>query len=400
MNYNFNKKINRNKTASFKWDHRKLFFGTDDVLPFNISDMDLATPKAIRKALKKRLRHPILGYTMRTDDYFKAINYWLNTRYHWEVQNDWIYPINSIVPAISHCIEAFTEVGDGIIIQPPVYNPFAELITLNGRKVLTNNLITNKNDHRYKVYYTIDFEDFEEKAKQAKLFLFCSPHNPVGRVWTHVELEKIGNICKKHNVKILSDEAHSDLVFKRYKHIPIASIKDFADITMTVMSPSKSFNLAGLNTSFLIMQSSEIKAKMEAVMIKSGVLMTDGACFSNVFGLKALETAYTKCEDWLDALNEHLDSNRQFIHDFLLNQLPMLKISDSEALYMAWIDFGALNLKEWELTDFIKNKAKLGLVSGTRFGENGSGFMRLNFACSRKFLEKALLKLKKAVDKL
>ncbi|MCL2063852.1 MAG: PatB family C-S lyase [Candidatus Cloacimonetes bacterium] len=400
MKYNFNKKINRKKTSCFKWDHRKKIFGTEDILPFNVSDMDFAIPKIVQKALRKRLKHPVLGYTMRTDDFFKSLTSWLKKRYHWEVENDSIIPIHSIVPSIYSSIQGFTEPGDGIIVQPPVYNPFAELILSNNRKVLYNELIANKIDHRYKIYYSIDFDDFEEKAKQAKLFLFCSPHNPVGRVWTHIELEKIGNICKKHNVKIFSDEAHSDLVFKRYKHIPFGSLKDFHDMSVTAMSPSKSFNIGGLNTSMLIIPNPEIRKQMEEMLKRIGFIGSDGAVFSNVIGLKALEICYSKCEDWLEALNEHLDSNRQYIHDFIENEIPQLKISDSESLYMAWIDFSALGLRQWELEDFMINKAKLGLVTGTKFGENGLGFMRMNFACSRKVLEKAMLNLKKEIDKI
>ena len=400
MKYNFNKNINRVKTGSFKWDHIKTFFGTDDIIPMHVADMDLPIPKAVQKALRKRLKHPVLGYTMRTDDFFKAVQYWLKKKYHWDISNEWIYPINSIVPAISQAIQGLTDPGDGIIVQPPVYNPFAELIEYNGRKILNNNLIINNNDNPYKVYYTIDFNDFEEKAKEAKLFFLCSPHNPVGRVWSHIELENLGNICKKYDVKIFSDEAHSDLVFKRYKHLPFGSLKDFKELSITAMSPSKSFNVGGLNTSILIIPNIEIRKKYEDIMRKSGVLMSDEAIFSNVLGLKTLEICYTKCEDWLDALCEHLDSNRQLIHDFIENELPMLKISDSESLYMAWINFSSLGLTQQELIDFMKKKAKLGLVSGTRFGDNGLGFMRLNFGCTKKVLEKALKQLKKGIIKL
>ena len=399
MKYNFNKSINRNKTCSFKWDHRKSVFGTNDILPMNVADMDLAIPKPVQKALKKRLKHPVLGYTMRTDTFFDAVRYWSKKRYHWHVKNEWIYPIQSIVPAISHAIQVLTKPGDGVLIQPPVYNPFSELIEYNDRKVICNDLIVDKNDHPHKVYYTINFDDFEEKVKQAKLFLLCSPHNPVGRVWTHIELEKMGNICKKYGVKIFSDEAHSDLVFKKYKHIPISSLNDFKDISVTVMSPSKSFNVGGLSTSVMIIPNGDIREKFENIMRKSGVLMTFGVCFSNVFGLLALETCYTKCEVWLDELLEHLEDNKKFIQNFIENDLSMLKMSDSESLYMAWIDFNKLGMKQDDLIDFMKKKAKLGLDTGTKFGVNGQGFMRLNYACSRKVLEKALQQMKKAINK-
>ena len=400
MKYTFNKNFNRIKTDCFKWDQRKLAFGTDKVLPLNVADMDLPIPKPVQIALQKRLKHPILGYTMRTDSFFNAVQYWLNHKYNWDVQNDNIYPIHSIVPAISYIIQGLTKPGDGIIVQPPVYNPFAELIVYNGRKVLNNNLIMNKSDHPQKVYYNIDFDDFERKAKNASLFLLCSPHNPVGRVWNKTELEKLGNICKKYDVKIFSDEAHSDLVFRDFKHIPFGSLKDFQDISVTAMSPSKSFNIAGLSTSILLINNEDIKSHFEDMMKKHGVLMTHGVCFSNTLGLKALEICYTKCGDWLEALCEHLDKNRQFVYNFLRNELPMLKMSDSEGLYMAWIDFSELGMKQDDLRDFIKKKAKLGLDTGTKFGDNGVGFMRLNFACTRKVLEKALNQLKKAINEL
>lgn len=394
MRCDFEKHIDRCNTGSYKWDWRTLIFGTEDVLPMSIADMDLPIPEEVQLALKERLDHPVMGYTVKTDNFYNAVKRWMKKRHDWDVSQEWISSTPGIVPAINFAIMGLTEPGDGVIIQPPVYNPFFESIKLNGRKLLCNNLIENQTDSPNKIFYSIDFADFEEKAKEAKLFILCSPHNPVGRVWTQEELCKLGRICKRYGVKIISDEIHNDLVFKPNKHIPFSSIEEFADISVTCMAPSKTFNVAGLCTSIMIIPNSEIKAVFEDVMMKTGIFMM------NIFGLKALEACYNECEIWLEELLTYLEVNKNYVHDFIQKELPMLKVSDSESTFLAWIDFNALGMTHSELECFLVNKAKIGLDTGLKYGENAKGYMRINFGCTKKVLENAMLRLKNAVESL
>lgn len=394
MKYDFDKCIDRRNTASFKWDWCNLIFGTDDIIPMSIADMDICVPPQVVDALKQRIEHPVLGYTVKTDKFYQAVQNWMQKRHNWQIEDSYILSTPGIVPAINFAVFALTNPGDGILIQPPVYHPFFDAIELNDRKLLINNLKAKSSKTSGKSYYEIDFEDFEQKAKQAKLFILCSPHNPVGRVWTKEELQKIGNICKKHNVYVLSDEIHNDLVFKPTKHIPFSSIKEFSDISITCMAPSKTFNVAGLCTSIMIIPNPEIKKALEDIMMKSGIFMM------NIFGMNALETCYNECEDWLEQLLVYLDSNRQFVYDYFEKNLPEFTLADSESTFLIWIDFNSLKMEHNELEEFLVKKAKVGLDTGIKYGELGRGFMRLNFGCSRKMLEEALNRINTAVKEL
>lgn len=394
MKYDFNKCIDRRNTASYKWDWRNLIFGTEDIIPMSIADMDICIPPEVVNSLKKRIEHPVLGYSVRTDSFFQSIQNWMLKRHNWTVEKDWIMSTPGIVPAINFAIFALTNPGDGVIIQPPVYSPFFDAIKLNDRKLLINNLKKYNSETPGKINYEIDFDDFEKKAAEAKLFILCSPHNPVGRVWKKEELEKIGQICKKHNVYILSDEIHNDLVYSPNKHIPFNSLEEFNSLAMTCMAPSKTFNVAGLCTSIIVVNNPEIRKALESVMLKTGIFMM------NVFGMSALETCYNECEQWLDELLVFLDENRQFVYDFCAKEMPQLKISDSESTFLSWIDFSALNMEHSDLEKFLISKAKVGLDTGQKYGEVGKGFMRLNYGCSRKLLTEALNRINSAVKSL
>ncbi len=394
MKYDFDKCIDRRNTASFKWDWCNLIFGTDDIIPMSIADMDICVPPQVVEALKKRIEHPVLGYSVKTEKFYEAVQNWMLKRHDWKIDSSQILSTPGIVPAINFAVFALTKPGDGILIQPPVYHPFFDAIELNDRKLLINNLKVTDKDKLNRTYYEIDFEDFDKKAAQAKLFILCSPHNPVGRVWTREELQKIGDICKKHNVYILSDEIHNDLVFKPNKHIPFNSLEDFSDFSITCMAPSKTFNVAGLCTSIMLINNADIRKAIEDTMMKTGIFMM------NIFGMNALETCYNECEEWLEQLLVYLDGNRQFVYDYLEKELPELKVADSESTFLSWIDFNALGMSHDELERFLIDKAKVGFDTGLKYGDIGKGFMRLNFGCSKKLLEEALNRINQAIKAL
>jgi len=293
-----------------------------------------------------------------------------------------------VVYAIATAIRALTEKGDAVLIQQPVYHPFASTVLVNGRKLVNNPLVYEKGE------YHIDFDDFEEKIikNDVKLFLLCSPHNPVGRVWTREELVRMGDICLKHNVIVISDEIHADFVYKGYLHFIFASLKpEFLNNTIICTAPSKTFNLAGLQVSNIFIANDEIRKKFREELMRSGYSQP------NTMGLVACQAAYEHGAQWLDELIEYLEGNISYIRKFLAERLPQIKLVEPQGTYLLWLDFNQLNLSEEELNDLIVNKAKLWLNEGTTFGSEGKGFQRLNIACPRATLEKAFLQLEKAI---
>jgi len=393
MNYQFDVEMNRKNTASFKWDHCNYIFGTDDLLPMAIADMDIPAPPEVLAAIKERCEHPVLGYTIRTEKFYNAVKSWMKKRFNWEVKDEWILSTAGIIPALSYAVLSFTQPEDKILIQPPVYRPFFDAIEANHRIIVENPL---KEVHQgNKIHYEMDFEDLEEKLNGVKLMILCSPHNPVGRVWTIEELTRLGKLCKEKGVIILSDEIHSDLVFKPNTHNPMASIKEFQDISITCIAPSKTFNVAGLCASAIIIPNQKVRENFSTMMFNCGVFL------GNTIGNIALETCYTKCENWLEQLLEYLQERKTEIETFFAENLPQLKIAQTEATFLTWIDFRNLNFKTHkELEDFLIYKAKLGFDTGAKFGAQGQHFMRLNFGCSKKMLREALIRLKTAVDQL
>jgi cysteine-S-conjugate beta-lyase len=385
MKYNFDHIIPRKNTNSVKFDMSKQLFGKEDILPLWVADMDFATPEFIRKAVIKRAEHEIYGYTFRGEGFFSSILNWMKIRHDWEVKKEWISFSPGIVPALNFSIQAFSKPGDSVIIQPPVYFPFFTAVEDHGRKILHNQLL-EKNGR-----YSIDFEDFEKKAKNASMFLFCHPHNPVGRVWNKEELKRLVNICQQNNVVIISDEIHSDLMLNGNKHIPLLKIEGAREITISFFAPSKTFNLAGLSTSFGICSNNDLKKKFDKQIDQLHIGM------GNIFGAVALEAAYTKGADWLDALLLYLSNNLKFLVEFISQRLPVIKVIEAEASYLIWLDFRKLNMNDKDLKEFIINKAGIGFNDGPMFGNEGSGFQRINIALPRKKLEEALLKLEEAI---
>lgn len=390
MRYNFNKIIHRENTNSVKYDIRKIYFQNEHVIPMWVADMDFETPDFIRDAIKKRADHPIYGYSIKPDSYFNSIITWLEKRHQWTVQKEEISFSPGVVPGFTLAILAYSKPGDQVVVQPPVYFPFFQAVEDNGRKLLHNQLIEEDN------YYKIDFNDLEKKLSQEKtrLLLISSPHNPVGRVWSVDELNKMVDLCIKYKVLLLSDEIHADLVFKACKHIPTSMVSEKAkDHCVTFMAPSKTFNIAGLSTSFLIFQNEKLKKKYDAVLSAYHLGM------GNVFGNEGLEAAFTSGEKWLDQLMDYLQINVDLVADFLKKEFPQITMQKPEATYLLWLNCKSLNLNDDELNDFFINDAGLGLNKGSVFGSGGSGYMRMNVACPKATLEKALNLLIKAKEK-
>lgn len=385
--FNFDENIQRENTRALKLERRKMLFDREDVLPLWVADMDFAAPPAVQKAIKDRANHPIYGYTVRPTDFFDSIKNWQSKRYNWQIENSWIEFSPGVVPSLGLAIQAFTQPGEGVIIQPPVYPPFFAAEKDFNRKVVENNLIETPRG------YEIDFDQFEELAADPnnKLFLLCHPHNPVGRVWREDELRKMGEICVRHNVIIVSDEIHCDLLLFGNKHIPMASIsKEIAEITITCMAPSKTFNLAGLSTAYIIVSNNELLKAMRAQIF--GLHLNMG----NTFGPLALEAAYNHSEDWLDELINYLEGNIQFVDEFLKTHLPDVKLIMPEATYLLWLDFRAWGMRSIDLRQFMSKNAGLGLNDGRSFGKEGEGFMRLNVASPRATIITALHQLHEA----
>ncbi|MGC9337699.1 MAG: MalY/PatB family protein [Candidatus Cloacimonadia bacterium] len=390
MKYNFDKIIDRHGTNCLKWDFAGKVFGTSDLLPMWVADMDFEAPPAIIQALQKRAAHGIYGYTGFPDAYYDALISWLHSHYQWQIKKEWIIYTPGLVPAINFAIQAYTSPKDKIVVPTPVYPPFLKAVKNNQRTLLTSELIYD-NSH-----YTIDFDDLERHFKSgAKMILLCSPHNPVGRVWTKFELTRLAELCKKYGVLIVSDEIHCDIVYHGFKHIPTASLsEDIAEQTITLLAPSKSFNIAGLSTSSVIISSDSLREKFVHLLDSLGL---HGG---NLFGIEAFIAVYTYGADWLGQLIIYLEQNYKFISQFCKEHIPNITLTKLEGTYLAWLDFKKLHMTQDELNDFIKYKAKLGLNNGSTFGPGGNGFMRLNFACPRSILHQGLLRLEHAVNRL
>lgn len=386
MKYNFDEVIDRSGTNSSKWDPivLKKMFGTEDVMPFWVADMDFRVAQPIIDAVVNRAEHGIYGYSTRPDSYYDAIINWTKRRFGWEIQKDWIEYTPGIVPAINYIVQAFCTPGDKILIQQPVYYPFKNSVEKNNCEVVDSPLKFNGES------YEVDFEDFEKKAKDptVKMFIFCSPHNPVARVWTKEELMKIGRICIDNDVLIVSDEIHNDLVFSGYEHIMLASLsEEFALNTVTCTAPSKTFNLAGLQASNIIIPDKVKREKYKEILDKNHI----GG--QNPLSIAGVEAAYNEGEEWLEQCIEYLEGNISFIHVYLAEHLPKAKFIKPQATYLGWIDLRAYEEDGSALEETIFMKGKVAMDGGTWFGEGGSGFMRLNFACPRSLLEKGLSSL-------
>ncbi|SHI81268.1 MalY/PatB family protein [Lutispora thermophila] len=389
MKYNFNEPIDRSKNFSAKYDEVKSKFGRGDIIPLWIADMDLKVAQPIIDAIQERAKQGIFGYTSRPDSYFEAICNWQKRRNNWQIDRNLVGFNLGVVPALCTAIKEFSEENDKILFMTPVYSEFFDSVENWGRIALTSEL-KEENYH-----YSVDFDDFEEKLKQhPKLFILCNPHNPVGRVWTREELVKIGELCLKYNVMVVSDEIHSDLMLWGNKHIPFASIsEEFANNTITFISATKTFNLAGLQASTTVFPNKEVKEKFERFWKRMDITR------NNCFSLVAVEAAYNYGEEWLEQLLTHIEGNMIYVKEYCEKNIPQIKTYLPESTYLMWLDCRDLGLNGDELVSFMVNEAHLGLNDGRSFGAK-NGFMRLNVACPRYILEKAMDNLNIAVNRL
>jgi cystathionine beta-lyase len=388
MKYNFDIIIDRKNTDCEKWDFMKEFNKPADVLPMWVADMDFVVLPEIQDAIIKRAQHPVYGYSDPSDDYFSAVQKWFRERFDFELDKSWIVKTPGVIAAFCAAIKALTKPGESVLISQPVYYPFARSIELNDR-VLVNNPLIFKDGQ-----YAMDFDDFEKKIvdHNVKMFLFCSPHNPVGRVWTEQELKQIGRICAKHNVFIFSDEIHCDFVFKGYKHLPIANVcKDYRDNILTATAPSKTFNLAGLKTSNIFIPSHALRSLFLKQVQAAGVNMI------GPFGIEACKAAYNFGGPWVDELKAYLQKNLDYIEAFLAKKAPQVKLIKPQGTYLIWLDMRSLKMTRKELDDMLSNKAKIWIDEGEIFGPGGEGFIRINIATPLSTIKKAFDNLAEAV---
>ena len=381
MKYDFDKIIPRRGTNSVKWDVAK----EDGVIPMWVADMDFQAAPCIRQALKERMDHGVFGYTLVPNSYYESIISWFDRRHQWHIERDWIIYTSGVVPAISAIIKALTEPGDKVLVQTPVYNCFFSSIRNNGCTTAENALVRKGNS------YEIDFDDFEKQAadEKTKVFLLCNPHNPAGRVWTPDELSRMNDICLKHGVKVISDEIHCELIMPGYKFTPFAAVsKACQDNCITTNSPTKSFNIAGLQIANIITNNDTIKRKIDRAININEV------CDVNPFGVIALQAAYNEGESWIDQLNLYLWENYKVLKDFFQEHLPKLKVLKLEGTYLVWIDISATGLKADELTNELLQHGKVMVNSGTMYGKTtGADYLRLNIAMPRSLMLEALQRI-------
>lgn len=391
MSTNFNEIIDRRNTNSLKYDFGMERKHRSDLLPLWIADMDFRLPQDVLEDLHRAVSHGIFGYSESKDDYFFPLYDWFSKYFDWDIKKDWLIQTPGVVFAIAMAIKAFTKENDGIMIQQPVYYPFSECILDNKRKLVNNQL------HYQNGRYTIDFDDFEKKIikEQVKLFLLCSPQNPTGRVWTKEELTRIGEICFKYHVLILSDEIHCDFTYPGHTHTVFASISEnFAQNSILCTSPSKTFNMAGLQISNIFIPNPKIRTAFRHEIDASGYSQL------NTLGLVACQSVYTKGESWLKELKEYLKGNLDFVREFLKQNIPAIKLVEPDGTYLIWLDCSELELSYKELERLIIDKANLWLDGGIIFGRETALFERINIACPRSVLKQALTSLKEAIQEL
>ena len=389
--YNFDEIIDRRNTLSIKYDFAAERGKPDGLMPLWVADMDFRTAPCVTDALRQSAEHAIFGYsdTKKNGDYFNALKNWFEERFHFTIKPEWLVKTPGVVYAISTAVKAFTEANESVMIQTPVYYPFKESVEVNGRRLVTNSLIYAQGK------YKIDFEDFENKIieQEVKLFILSSPHNPVGRVWTKEELTQIGELCQKYGVFVIADEIHCDFVYKGYKHTAFGTINEaFLNNAMICTSPSKTFNLAGLQTANNFIANAKLRQRFKSEIVKTGYSQL------NTMGLVACQAAYTSGGEWLDELLTYLAGNYVYAKEFIEGRLPKIRLAELEGTYLLWLDLNAYGFSESELDRLITNKAGLWVDNGNIFGEEGKGFIRINAACPRSILKKAFEQLATALD--
>lgn len=389
MTYDFDQVVDRSRNHAAKYDERTKKFGTDNVIPLWIADMDFKTCQCVIDALTARAQEGIWGYTARPDSYFEAIRGWQKRRHGWDIDPRLMSFSPGVVQTISACVRLFTPQGGGVLIQTPVYSEFYDMTECAGRSVVESPLVERAGG------WTVDWADFEEKLSQADLFLLCNPHNPVGIVWTEEELRRMMELCLKHRVLVLSDEIHSDLIFHNKRHIPTATVSpEIAANVITAISSTKTFNLAGLQASTAVFPNAHKKAVFDRFWADMDIHR------NNAFSLTAMEAACNGGEEWLEQLLPYISANFDFVVDFCKTRIPQIKTYAPDATYLMWLDCRALGLSNAQLHDFMIQKAGLGLNDGCSFGRQLNGFMRLNAACPRSVLETAMGQLEAAVKAL
>lgn len=390
MKYNFDEVIDRKNTDSMKWSASYLerHFGSADCVPLWVADMDFRTAQPVIDAVTERAGHGIYGYALAGDEFYEAVIKWQKRRNGWEVKKEWIVFSPGVVPALWHIVRTFCSPGEKVILQSPVYYPFYKVIEDNGCQVINNRLINNGGR------YEMNFDELEKQAADGsvRMMILCSPHNPVGRVWTKEELRRVSEICFANDVLLVSDEIHSDLVFRPNVHTPAASLSEELMMnTITCMAPSKTFNLAGVQVSDVIVPDRRLRRRLAGSLKSAGVM-------PNVFGLAAQTAAYNEGEEWLEQLLEYLAGNLDFMENFITSELPEVKFRRPEGTYLAWLDFSGYGFTTEELQNRMKNKAGVALDDGYIFGDGGEPCQRINFACPRSVLIKAMERLRKGVE--
>lgn len=385
----FDQVIDRHNTNCSKYDLAVQNGYPADVLPLWVADMDFQAPQCVLDALHKAVDFGIFGYSFMGDGYFAAIQNWFRTRFDWELERDWLITTPGVVFALSAAVRATTQPGDAVLVQPPVYAPFYNVVNINGRKVVESPMIYENGR------YSIDFEDFEKKIVEndVKLYILCSPHNPVCRVWTAEELQTLGAICKKHGVTVISDEIHCDFAFPEHPHVPfVKACPEMKDQTIICTAPSKTFNLAGLQVSNIFVPGEALRQKlareMEVIRYRA----------PNMLGVIACQAAYEQGGQWLDECKAYMRENLEYVREFLAEHLPKIRLVEPEGTYFAWLDCTDLGMTKEELDDVIINKAKLWLDTGSIFGESAALFQRVVLACPRATVEEAMHRLAKAIN--
>jgi cystathionine beta-lyase len=390
MAWNFDETPVREGTNCIKYDLRRETFGVKEVIPMWVADMDFNTPDFIVKSLQKRLNHEIYGYSFRPPEYFLSIINWFKTRHNWQIEKEWISFCPGIVPALNFCTLAFTSPGDNIIVQPPVYFPFFSAAESHGRKLIYNRLI--ESDGKWVMDYDSLIASIDGRTK---MIFLSNPHNPIGRVWTPEELNRLADICLKYNILIISDEIHCDLVLPGYVHTPFASLSEkIAGNTITCIAPSKTFNLAGLSTSSVIISNPVLRKSFTGIV--ENLHIGNG----NIFGTIASAAAYSFGHQWVDALLEYIDNNIDFVEDYFRKMIPEIIPVQPEATYMIWLDCQKFGMTGKELQHFFVHKAGIGMNEGSTFGPGGEGFMRMNVATTHQTVMKAMEQIEKAVAEL
>lgn len=381
MYYDFDKEVSRKNTQSSKWDNVGARIGNPEALPMWVADTDFNCPKPVVDAIKARAEHAIYGYPYIAPDFLEATIRWIEKRHGWKIEKEWIVFSCGVVPVLNATIQAFTDPGDKVIIQKPVYHPFLHSVIDNDR-IISNNRLIYKDGKYY-----IDFEDLERRAQcvNTKLMILCNPHNPVGRVFSEEELIKIAEICLENQIILVSDEIHSDLIYPKHKHVPVASLKqEYAMNTVTCYAPSKTFNIAGLRASGIVASNPILREGLARQFKKNRSVQ------QNIFAIPGYVAAYSKCDDYLKQLIAYLDRNVNYLRDFLKEKMPKIKLVEPEATYLMWLDCTGLGINGNDLANFIINDCRVAVNRGDSFGEEGKDFFRLNIGCTRKTLKTGL----------